>query len=833
MSRQAMQQLLEEGVRSGLLPAAAAQEALAPSTAQPPLTSTDLAERLVKQQVLTAYQARALLDGRGADCRIAGRYVVLDLLGAGGMGAVYKARDTTLDRVVALKVLPPERLGDADAVARFQREAKALARLSHPNIIQAFDSGEDRGRHFLVMEFVDGVALDRILRSHGALPPTVAADFIHQAALGLAHAHARGLIHRDLKPANLLVAGYAAPPAPPPGPAETVEYRPSWPVGRPYAARVKILDLGLARFLQDQLADGQLTQEGMGIGTPDYMAPEQFRDALRADVRTDVYGLGCTLYHLIAGQVPFPGSSHAEKAEAHARKEAVPLEERCPELPGGLACVVARMMAKHPDDRFQTADEVADALAPYVAGGSHSMIRLKQTGVWNRGQPTMRRPVVPRRMLLWTGGSVAAALLALFIAFWPRFGGAGTRVELAPSTAPPGPAAEPERPKVVTIDNGWTVAQDGTGQFRTITEALEQVRPGQTVRVLDAADYVEQLHLSQASRFAGITLEAPRAARLVAPEGKNGLIVMDVPRLTLRGFRFRGGPGGLARIGIVGNCPGTLLDRLTVESGFGILLWGIDGREQDAPLVVRDCDLTATDEQGIRVSGIQNDGRSPRPCRRVLIRDNHIRGARYGLVVAGQAQGLAVVGNRFSGCGAAGIAFNKVLPGMAGVLLANNTLFECRHALALFDDAAKPPPRNAVRVTGNLVLAARGPDFVALDGEDPDSLKGMGDGAALRALWRFSRNWREVEEPAVTHAMARAWVPAAPDDVRKDRIDLLSRDPHAADFLRPAKDSPLATGGAGGDLPAYVGAVPPKGLPAWDWERTWKAREKITPSGTH
>src|SRR5262249_785746 len=145
---------------------------------------------------------------------------------------------------------------------------------------------------------------------------------------------------------------------------------------------VKILDLGLARFLQDQLGELQVTQEGMGVGTPDYMAPEQFRDALHADARTDIYGLGCALYQLIAGQVPFPGSSHAEKAQAHATREAMPLEEFCPELPAGLALVVAKMMAKHPAQRFQSAGEVAEALLPFVAGGSLSMVRLRQTGRW-------------------------------------------------------------------------------------------------------------------------------------------------------------------------------------------------------------------------------------------------------------------------------------------------------------------------------------------------------------------------------------------------------------------------------------------------------------------
>src|SRR5262249_2953613 len=155
-------------------------------------------------------------------------------------------------------------------------------RLSHPNIVQAHDTGEDQGQHFLIMEYVEGTNLARILKDEGPVPPALAADYIHQAPLGLEHAHERGLVHRDLKPSNLLLT---------PG------------------RQVKILDLGLARFLQDQIGEPGLTREGVGMGTPDYMAPEQFHNANAVDARADIYALGCTLYHLATGRVPFPGSS--------------------------------------------------------------------------------------------------------------------------------------------------------------------------------------------------------------------------------------------------------------------------------------------------------------------------------------------------------------------------------------------------------------------------------------------------------------------------------------------------------------------------------------------
>jgi serine/threonine protein kinase len=258
-----------------------------------------------------------------------GRYQILDKLGQGSMGTVYLARHTRLDRCVALKVLPPESVHDPDAVARFRCEARALARLGHPGIVQFYDSEEDNGRHFLVMEYVEGQSLAAVLKEKGRLPPTLAADSLHQALLAVQHAHEKGLVHRDLKPSNLLLT----------------------PDGK-----VKVLDLGLARFLQDQIGDPNRTHEGVGMGTPDYMAPEQFRNAHSVDARADVYSLGCTLYRLLAGQVPFPGSSLAEKRQAHCHQEPAPLQELCPEAPAGLVLVVRRMMAKQPGERFQMLD---------------------------------------------------------------------------------------------------------------------------------------------------------------------------------------------------------------------------------------------------------------------------------------------------------------------------------------------------------------------------------------------------------------------------------------------------------------------------------------------
>jgi hypothetical protein len=834
MPSEAVQQLLERGQRSGLFSTAAAQELISQLTADEALTADEVAARMIAKKVLTPYQAEQLLAGRGDECLVAGRYRILEKLGEGGMGAVYKAHDTQLDRDVAVKVLPARSLNDTDAIARFQREARALAKLSHPNIIQAYDNGVDKGRHFLVMEYVEGASLAAILREQGAIPPTLAADMIYQAALGLQHAHAKGLVHRDLKPANLLLSAVQSL-AGPPAPAAKEQARLSPGLTTDYAAPatspkgiVKILDLGLARFLQDQLGNSQVTKEGICVGTPDYMAPEQFRDALHADARTDIYGLGCTLYQLISGTVPFPGSSFSEKADAHAKKEPIPLEERCPEVPAGLAFVVSKMMAKHPADRFQTAVEVAEALAPYVAGASHSMIIVRQTMHFHAGQLTIRAPKLRKRLLAWAGAVVAAAcFVGLLVLAWPnifpgRSGGSqndsqgqtpgrGTQVE------------EPAKPQVVTIENGLTVAKDGSGQYTTIGEALEQVKPGQTIRVLDAAVYREIIRLAQASRFAQITVEAPRAATLSPAIDSNAVFVMDVPGVTIRGFRISG-QGQVASVFVAGKCPGTTLQKLHIDSGFGIALVGITVRDEEPPVVVQDCKLQIRGPQGIRVSYFRSNATVIPGSRHVVLRGNLIQGANFGVLIVGQAQRVWVVGNRISGCVSSGIALCNLLPGTEDLLIANNTLWENRCCFTLFDDAKKQLPRNGVQVKNNLVVRSRSPDFAFLDGIDADNVKGEGDGASLPVIWQFSHNWREGGAPGPREELRRAWIPPSSTDVLRERIALLSTDPQDPHFLQPAKDSPLATGGAGGDLPAYVGAVPPEGVAPWDWDKTWKAR---------
>jgi hypothetical protein len=264
------------------------------------------------------------------------RYRVLQVLGAGGMGVVYKAVHRLMERVVALKVIH-RRLSDRPAfVERFRREVRAAARLTHPNIVTAHDADQAGATHFLVMEYVPGTTLDREVEQRGPLPVTEACELVRQAALGLQHAHERGMVHRDVKPANLL---------------------------RTPGGQVKILDFGLSHLVDEASPADIALPSATVVGTPDYVAPEQARDPARADIRADVYSLGCTLYHLLAGRPPFPDGTPLQKLLAQQEGKPRALTTVRADVPEALAAVLDRMLAKDPARRYATPAGVAEALA--------------------------------------------------------------------------------------------------------------------------------------------------------------------------------------------------------------------------------------------------------------------------------------------------------------------------------------------------------------------------------------------------------------------------------------------------------------------------------------
>lgn len=288
---------------------------------------------------LTEFQCEATRRGEAAQL-VLGNYVLLDRIGRGGMGQVYRAWHRNMERVVALKTLRPKAIHSDNAVRRFHREVKTAARLSHPNIVTAFDADESGGTHFLVMEYVPGCNLAVYVREHGPANVAQATGWLLQAARGLAFAHRRGVVHRDIKPSNLLLGA---------------------------GGTVKVLDLGLAR-LEDRLnsedaAEG-LTRTGDLLGTLDFMAPEQMLDTRGAGPKADIYALGCTLYYLLSGEPPYGGRTVSEKLLRHRQQPVPPIRALHPDAPPALDRLLQRMLAKRPEDRPADMDEVVAALEP-------------------------------------------------------------------------------------------------------------------------------------------------------------------------------------------------------------------------------------------------------------------------------------------------------------------------------------------------------------------------------------------------------------------------------------------------------------------------------------
>jgi serine/threonine protein kinase len=325
-----------------------------------PTDAKALAHELVDGGKLTKFQAANAFQGK-IKALVYGDYVVLDKLGAGGMGQVFKARHRRMERIVALKVLPPAAMKSPDSIKRFQREVHAAAKLNHPNIVTAYDAGEANGIHYLVMEYVDGKDLSAIVKQSGPLSLSQAIDYMLQAARGLAYAHSKGVIHRDIKPANLLLDAEGT---------------------------VKVLDMGLARFDNPVGAAAEgLTSTGSVLGTVDYIAPEQAQNTRLADARSDIYSLGCSLYRLLTGSPPYEGETAVEKIFAHVQQPIPSLRQKRPDVPELLDRAYQRMVAKDPAQRYQGMAEVVAELEKCKS------VPVINTGIAAVANPARKLPV--------------------------------------------------------------------------------------------------------------------------------------------------------------------------------------------------------------------------------------------------------------------------------------------------------------------------------------------------------------------------------------------------------------------------------------------------------
>jgi serine/threonine protein kinase len=368
---------LDLGIKSGLLEREAIQACQSnwSRTGVEPHSPQEFADALIGAGMLTHFQAEKLMAGRWRGFLIAQKYRLLERLGAGGMGAVYLCEHVRMGRRVALKILPVQQAEDPASLERFYREARAAARLDHPNIVRAHDVDHEDKLHFLVLEFVDGCNLHDFIRKNGTLSAERAAHYIRQAALGLQHAHEAGLVHRDIKPGNLLIDRQGV---------------------------VKILDMGLARFFhEDSAAFVNEYEVGYIIGTGDYIAPEQIVDS-RVDIRADIYSLGGTLYYLLTGKSPFQEGTNAQKIIWHQVRHPKSLRTLRPDVPEGLVQVFEKVMAKEPERRYQAPVDFADALEPFTTGAvtaptatemPASVLNFCQRPLSQSMQPT--QPVTP------------------------------------------------------------------------------------------------------------------------------------------------------------------------------------------------------------------------------------------------------------------------------------------------------------------------------------------------------------------------------------------------------------------------------------------------------
>jgi serine/threonine protein kinase len=652
--------------------------------------------------------------GRSSDPRAIGRiaaYEIYDVLGRGGMGIVLDAFDTALHRRVAIKVLSPQLATSQTAHRRFLREARAAAGINHVNVVTIHAVDEQTGMPYLVMEYVAG----RTLRERIRIGPLDLATMLRigaQIAAGLAAAHEHGVIHRDIKPANVLLE-------------DGIE-------------RVKISDFGLALVLLDNT---QASSADRPVGTPAYMSPEQV-GGQRVDVRSDLFSFGCVLYAMSTGKSPFQGSNSVFIARMVAEFDPPALHEVKPDTPRFLSDIVARLLHKDPNKRFQSAAEVRDLLQAHLAevnqAPSDSLHRAVRAA----------RPRPNRRRWLLAGASLVllVALVAVGVCFWPP-----SSSPVSPSPVSPGPVVKPI----------FTVAQKGAADHRSIEAALRAAGPGATIRILDAGVYKESLRIDEPTRLRDLTIETNQGASLESSAAEPVVTIKGTPGVVLRGLRIRTGERQHA-VSVHGACPGVTLDGLILvqppEATSGtVVLWpGTHGTPERSVLL-----------RGLHVScgeiGIVLIGAANRPVSWVRIEDCRITGPGVHVAMEKRFADVAVVGNLFIQ-GRAGVSLGVDQAGTAQRLRVTHNTFFGTHAWLAFEHCSLDQPE--LRIASNLILQSQ---EIRLTGQDLTE---------VAPRW-FHNNWWERSEG---FDQGQAQLVAAV----KDEVKLISRDPASIDFLRPA-----------------------------------------------
>lgn len=713
-----------------------------------------------------------------------GKYVIQGQIGRGGMGVVWKGFDPDLRRTVAIKVLSPHLAQSQVARRRFQREARAAAAINHENVLTIHSVEEQGETPFLVMEYVSGQSLKEYVAEKRKLNSLEVIRLGAQISQGLAAAHVQGVIHRDVKLANVML--------------------------HEGATRVRLMDFGLARVAFD---NSDLTSHDHTVGTPAYMAPEQIRGN-EIDARADLFSLGCVLYCMLTGHSPFHGRTHAETI--HKIMELIPprLQDVDPSIPAVLSEIVEKLLMKNPDDRYQSAFEVAETLcrlqvlinqAP--SAELQTVLDKHRETLLAKGPPIETAPPStqqPNRVT--TRYAAAAIVLIAGLAGWKLWPGAqkNTSIGEGPgSTAAVAGASvgtDTERPAIEKL----TRIVVGTGPEATcptLREAISRAAGNCTITVLGSSPIVESITIA-GSELSGLTIKAASRATWQSSiaEGKDAhaLLITDTSRVTIEGFDFE----VLSATARAVQLTGTVGDVSLTDCGFrhtlashklSLVNLGAARQSPQASVVIQRCRFIGAEGTGYSL-GVDSKGEVG-PT--VVCEDCYFESPGKHLYVARSCPRFRLNGSIFVG-GQNGLLLNfSPWTGDESFEIVNNTFLGTRFWLSWMEsipESSSPSGAGKSRVCNNLILG----------GERTQGNNEQWN--AILAAWTFECNWWE-RDASTTATADRGGRLATLHDALNVPVRTDSLNP---DFLVPSPESPLLTSGAAGDLPSYIGARGPR-----------------------
>jgi eukaryotic-like serine/threonine-protein kinase len=716
-----------------------------------------------------------------------GKYTIQERIGAGGMGVVWKASDPDLQRSVAIKVLGPHLRHSQTARRRFQREARAAAAISHPNVLTIHAVEEHDHAPFLVMEYVSGQSLKEYVAEKGKLPHMEVFQLASQIAQGLAAAHAQGVIHRDVKPGNVML--------------------------HDGGTRVRLADFGLARITFD---NSELTSHGQYVGTPAYMPPEQLRGG-KVDARADLFSLGCVIYYMLVGYSPFQGRTQGETIHKILGDEAKSLLEIDPSIPPFLSELVARLLNRDPDQRYQSAFEVADVLSKFL-----SLLNRAATddlsAVLSFNPTTLpladdAKSTKSKRRVTVASIVAVAAIAAFFIVpkiIGPqqpdvsgkaqqsadaRPGGSNPAVDPSMQTQPDDSSdPPPDLPKLTEI----TVAPDS--EFKTISAAVARAAKNCTITVTGPGPYADAVVIDGAD-LDGLKIIAASPVRwLTAEHGQDhrALHIADVSDVLVQGFDFEVTSENARALHLDGTTGNVTIQDCSfkhMQKTHRVSLALAESEMPDAMSRIRflDCRFSAAEGTGMCLSL----GGSTGVATRAEARNCHFTSLGTHIMVTSACRSFTLAENVFvGGNNAINLSYREWSPD-SHVEIVNNTFVETRYWFGLMDSfrgATVPAGTTTSRVCNNLILGG-------------DRMQGGEDQwQHVEASWRFDANWWEPSASTRANAGRDGQIAEF-----KDNLAIPNRDkPDMPDFLRPATGSILFESGCCEDLPRFIGAKGPE-----------------------